>query len=77
MTYEVFRKVRIPVIAMGGITDARDALEFIICGASVVCAGTVNFIDPGACGKIKKGIEEYLKANKMRDLAELRGSLRI
>jgi len=77
MTYEVFQKVRIPIVAMGGIVDAHDALEFIICGASVVCAGTVNFIDPGACAKIKKGIEDYVKANRMRDLAELRGSLRI
>lgn len=77
MTYEVFRRVGIPIVAMGGIADARDALEFIICGASVVCAGTVNFINPGACAEIREGIEEYLKENKMRDLAELRGSLKI
>jgi dihydroorotate dehydrogenase (NAD+) catalytic subunit len=75
MTWEVFQKVKIPVIAMGGIMDWRDAVEFIICGASVVCAGTVNFIDPSAPVSILNGIEKYLKAKKISRLGELRGSV--
>lgn len=76
MAWEVFRRVKIPVIAMGGITDARDALEFIICGATVVCAGTVNFVEPSAPAKMIKGIEDYLIRKKIPSLSELRGTVK-
>jgi dihydroorotate dehydrogenase (NAD+) catalytic subunit len=77
MTWEVARRVKIPVVAMGGIMDARDALEFIICGASMVCTGTANFIDPSSPTAVLRGIEGYLKEKKIPRLEELRGSVRL
>jgi dihydroorotate dehydrogenase (NAD+) catalytic subunit len=77
MTWEVFQKIKIPIVAMGGIMDWRDAVEFIICGASVVCAGTVNFVDPSAPADILHGIDAYMKENKIARLADLRGSVRL
>lgn len=77
MTYEVFQRVRIPIIAMGGIMSSRDALEFIICGASLVCAGTVNFINPAASGEIIAGLGQFLTKNKIPDIKELIGSLKL
>ena len=61
MTYEVARAVKIPVIGMGGITTAADALQFLICGARAVEVGTANFINPGVMLEIRKGIKQYLK----------------
>jgi dihydroorotate dehydrogenase (NAD+) catalytic subunit len=76
MTWEVYRTVKIPVIAMGGIMDARDALEFIICGASVVCTGTANFVNPRAAAEIIKGINDYCSRKGLATLADLRGTVR-
>src|SRR5205085_8539252 len=59
MVYECHQAVRIPILGMGGITDARDALEFIIAGASAVQVGTANFVDPLVWPKIIDGISEY------------------
>lgn len=77
MVWEVARSVKIPVIAMGGIMDARDALEFIICGATAVCAGTVNFIEPAATIAMIEGIEAFLKKEKIASLRELRGTVKL
>jgi len=76
MVWQVCRKVKVPVIGMGGIMTARDALEFLIAGASAVAVGTANFVDPGACADVIAGIEEYCKRHKVRDIKELVGTLK-
>jgi dihydroorotate dehydrogenase (NAD+) catalytic subunit len=73
--YEAARAVRIPVIGIGGITNANDALEFLIAGATAVQVGTANFIDPASGIKVASGIERYCDENGIRDTAELVGSL--
>jgi len=67
--------VKIPVIGVGGITNAVDALEFIVAGATAVQIGTANFINPGASQEIVRGIEDYLRAQRLESVAALRGSL--
>lgn len=73
--YEVSRAVRIPVIGIGGISSASDALEFLIAGATAVQVGTANFIDPAAGIKIAAGIEHYCEDQGIDDVAALVGSL--
>lgn len=75
MTYEVCRAVSIPVIGMGGITSAEDALEFIIAGASAVQVGTANFTDTLAMPKIIEGLNEWMDAHGVKNIEEIRGTL--
>ena len=77
MTYEVCSAVSIPVIGMGGITCAEDALEFIIAGASAVQVGTANFTDTLAMPKIIAGLNAWLDAHGVADINELRGTLQL
>lgn len=77
MVWQVFQTVNIPIIGMGGIMKAEDALEFIIAGARAVSIGTANLVNPKAAIEIIKGIEEYLVENKIKDINELVGSLKI
>ena len=76
MTWEVFKKVKIPVMGMGGIMTAKDALEFLIAGASAVQIGTANFMDPSAPMHVLEGIEEFIKKEKIKNLKELIGSVK-
>src|SRR3989338_5298715 len=73
MVYQTAQQVKIPIIAMGGIMTARDALEFILAGATMVAVGTPNFIDPRAPVEVLEGIKEYMKKNKVRDIKEIVG----
>ncbi len=73
--HQVAKKVKVPIIAMGGIMTAHDALEFIIAGATMVAVGTANFVNPRAPLEVLQGIEEYLRAHKIKDIKELIGSL--
>ena len=75
MTYEVCRAVSIPVIGMGGITRAADALEFIIAGAAAVQVGTANFTDTLAMPKIIEGLNEWMDAHGVKNIEEIRGTL--
>jgi dihydroorotate dehydrogenase (NAD+) catalytic subunit len=75
--YEVFKNVKIPILACGGIMTSGDALEFILAGARAVSVGTANFTDPLAPVKIAQGIFEYMKLNKINSLEELTGKIRI
>jgi dihydroorotate dehydrogenase (NAD+) catalytic subunit len=75
MVWEVYRVVSIPVVGVGGICCSRDALEFIIAGASAVQIGTAQFINPGIAGEVVGGIADYLRARGMASLQELVGSL--
>jgi len=73
--YEASRAVSIPVIGVGGIMNATDALEFLIAGASMIQVGTANFIDPAAGIKIADGINAYCDANGIGDVGSLVGTL--
>jgi dihydroorotate dehydrogenase (NAD+) catalytic subunit len=75
MTYECAQAVKIPVIGMGGIATAADALEFIIAGASAVQVGTANFVDPFIWPKLLDGITSYLTRHDVPRLADLTGSV--
>jgi dihydroorotate dehydrogenase (NAD+) catalytic subunit len=76
MVWQVVKNIGIPVIGMGGIMNASDAVEFIIAGASAVCVGTANFSDPSVSLKIIQGIEDYLKKDKINDIKSLIGCLK-
>lgn len=76
MVWQVHKAVQVPVIGLGGIMNATDAIEFILAGASAVQVGTANFIDPRASIKIVKGIREYLERHKIASIKELVGALR-
>ncbi|MFH0341314.1 MAG: dihydroorotate dehydrogenase [Chromatiales bacterium] len=73
--YQVCRPHGIPIIGQGGITNAADAIEFLIAGATAVGIGTALFYDPLICLKINRGIIEYLKRRRVRSVSDLVGTL--
>jgi dihydroorotate dehydrogenase (NAD+) catalytic subunit len=75
MVYECRRAVNIPVIGMGGIATATDALEFIIAGASAVQVGTANFVDPFIWTKLADGIGDYMTRHRLSRIADLIGTI--
>src|SRR5688572_1550616 len=75
MVYESRRAVKIPVIGMGGIASADDALEFMIAGATAVQIGTANFVDPFMWPKLLQGIEDYLQRHRIARVQDLVGTL--
>lgn len=76
MVYEASHAVNIPVIGMGGIMNADDAIEMILAGASLVSIGTANFVDPTTTVKVVEGIEEYMRKYNVSDIKELVGAVR-
>lgn len=77
MVWEVYKAVKIPIIGMGGIMAANDALEFLIAGARAVAVGTANFINPTATIEIIEGLEKFLIDEGFSDINEIIGSLKI
>lgn len=77
MVWQVAKAVKIPVIGIGGITTATDAIEFLLAGASAIQVGTANFVDPQATVKIIAGIEDYLQRHRISDVKQLIGGLTI
>jgi len=77
MVYECRQIVRIPIIGMGGISSAADALEFMIAGATAVQVGTANFVDPLIWTKLLGGIQSYMERHNLTTLSDLTGSLDI
>ncbi|GAB4112524.1 MAG: dihydroorotate dehydrogenase [Candidatus Caldatribacteriota bacterium] len=77
MVWQVFQKVKIPIIGMGGIMNARDALEFMLVGARAVSIGTANLINPNSTIEIIKGIEDFCLKNEIKDINELVGRLKV
>jgi len=77
MVWEVYRKINIPIIGMGGIMDTESALEFFLAGAAAVSLGTVNFVNPRACLEVIHGLERYLIDNGIPELSRLKGSLKL
>ncbi|MBF0522191.1 MAG: dihydroorotate dehydrogenase [Candidatus Omnitrophica bacterium] len=75
MVYKTAQTVKIPIIAMGGIMTAEDALQFIIAGATMVAVGTASFVNPETPVEVLEGIKEYMKKNKIKDIKELVGSI--
>lgn len=74
MVWQVYQAVKLPIIGMGGIVTAEDAIEFILAGASAVAVGTANFVNPRATIDVLEGIESYLRENGVSDLKELIGA---
>ena len=77
MVWQVANAVKIPVVGVGGIMNATDAIEFMLAGASIVQVGTAVFKDPLVALKIIKGVEEYLDRHNMQSVSELIGSLHL
>lgn len=77
MVWQAAQAVQIPVIGMGGITDAATAIEFIIAGASAVAVGTASFTDPTTCMKVIEGLEAYLRRHGLKSVSELVGTLNV
>jgi dihydroorotate dehydrogenase (NAD+) catalytic subunit len=75
MVYQTYRAVKIPIIGLGGISSWRDAIEFILAGATAIQIGTYNFVEPGISEEIVEGIDTYLDRNGFRDVRELIGGL--
>lgn len=73
MVWQVAKAVGIPVIGLGGITNADDALQFMMAGATAVEVGTANFTDPSVTMKIIDGLQDYCRRHKIEDISELRG----
>ena len=75
--YEVSRVVKIPILGIGGIVTAEDALEFLIAGASAVQIGTANYVDPATGIKVADGIRTFCEEQGLRDVGDLVGSLEV
>ena len=77
MVWQVSRAVNIPVVGLGGIMTATDAIEFLLAGATAVEIGTANFIDPAVTVKVVEGIEDYMRRHNITDIHDLIGALEI
>ena len=75
MVWQVAKAVKIPVIGLGGISSATDAVEFLLAGASAIEIGTANFIDPTITVKVAKGIVEYCERHGFKNVSDLTGAL--
>jgi dihydroorotate dehydrogenase (NAD+) catalytic subunit len=74
---EVTKNTKIPILGVGGIRNASDAVEFIIAGATAAGVGTANFIEPACSAKVIKGIEKYCIRKEIKNVKELIGTLKI
>ena len=75
MVYQTAQAVKIPIIGMGGIASAEDAIEFLLAGASAVAVGAMNFVNPYATIEVVEGIEAYMQDNGVEDINELIGAV--
>ncbi len=75
MVWQASKAVKIPIIGMGGISTAEDAIEFFLAGASAVAIGTANFCDPSVTGKIIRGLDEYLEMRKLSHIEDIVGHM--
>ena len=76
MVYQAANAVKLPIIGMGGISTAEDAIEFLLAGATAVSVGTANFFNPYATVEIADGIEDYMRTYGVEDINELSGAVR-
>ena len=77
MVYETARAVTIPVIGLGGIVTAEDAVEFLLAGATAVQVGTASYADPRAVERIAKGLESWCRSHQVERVASLTGAIKI
>lgn len=77
MVWQTAQAVKVPIIGMGGIASATDAIEFLLAGASAVEVGTYNFVDPSVTTQIVDGIEDYMRRHGFTDIQDLIGALQI
>lgn len=75
MVYQVAQAVKLPIIGMGGIQNAEDALEFLLAGATAVSVGTANFFNPYATAEVVRGIEDYMRQYGVEDIQSLIGAV--
>ena len=76
MVHEIYKTVKIPVIGIGGIMNADDAIEFFLAGASAIQIGTGNFVNPRAAVEVVEGIKKYLSANKIESIKDIIGKVK-
>ncbi len=76
MVWQVFNAVKIPIVGLGGIMNATDAIEFMLAGASAIQIGTANFINPTVTEEVVKGMEEYLQRHKINDINDIIGAIK-
>mgnify|MGYP002656934099 FL=1 len=77
MVWQVSKAVNIPVIGLGGIMNWKDAVEFMLAGASAIQIGTANFIDPAVTIKVIDGINDYLERHGCKSVSEIIGALEV
>ncbi len=77
MVWQVANAVKVPILGLGGIATAEDAIEFLLAGASAVAVGAENFIHPDAVVKVAEGVDSYLESRGLKHVSELVGQLRI
>ena len=77
MVWQTAQAVKVPIIGMGGISSTKDAIEFLLAGASAVEVGTYNFVDPSVTTQIVDGIEDYMRRHGFTDIQDLIGALQI
>ena len=75
MVYQASHAVKIPIIGMGGIANAEDAIEFLLAGASAVAVGAMNFVNPYTTIEVVEGIEEYMKQYGIENVTDLIGAV--
>jgi dihydroorotate dehydrogenase (NAD+) catalytic subunit len=75
MVYQVAKAVKIPVVGLGGIMTAEDAIEFLMCGATAIEIGTANFIDPAVTIKVRDGISDWLDRHDCHSVQEIIGTI--
>jgi len=77
MVWQVAKAVKIPVIGLGGIMNWKDAVEFMLAGASAIQIGTANFIDPAVTVKVVEGINDYLNRHGYQSVKDIIGALEV
>jgi dihydroorotate dehydrogenase (NAD+) catalytic subunit len=77
MVWQVAKAVNIPVVGLGGIMNWRDAVEFMLAGATAIEIGTANFIDPAITVKVAEGINDYLERHGYKSVKEIIGALEV
>jgi len=77
MVYQVAQVAKVPIIGMGGIKSAADAIEFFLAGANAVAIGTANFSNPAVISKITDDLEKYLQSKNLSNISELVGKIKV
>jgi dihydroorotate dehydrogenase (NAD+) catalytic subunit len=77
MVYETARAIRIPIIGMGGIITAEDAVEFLLAGATAIQVGTASYADPRATERLAKGLEAWCRSHNVEKVSTLTGAIEI